>query len=76
MWTPNDLAGLSGEREPAGWDVQAEQEEMLLAEKRKAISQKEMYANLVSAIARERMSRIPEPTQQTPSSSEGIPREE
>ncbi|CAN0357980.1 unnamed protein product, partial [Ectocarpus sp. 12 AP-2014] len=54
-WTRRGrAAGLSGKRPPSGWDVEAEQEEAALAEKRKKISAKDLYNELVSATARTR----------------------
>lgn len=54
-WTRRGrAAGLSGKRPPSGWDVEAEQEEVALADKRKKISAKDLYNELVSATALER----------------------
>ncbi|CAM9530364.1 unnamed protein product [Ectocarpus sp. 6 AP-2014] len=62
-WTRRGrAAGLSGKRPPSGWDVEAEQEEAALAEKRKKISAKDLYNELVSATARTRgKSKLPGP---------------
>ncbi|CAM9707920.1 unnamed protein product [Ectocarpus sp. 4 AP-2014] len=62
-WTRRGrAAGLSGKRSPSGWDVEAEQEEAALAEKRKKISAKDLYNELVSATARTRgKSKLPGP---------------
>lgn len=62
IWTPKDLAGLSGEHPPPGWMTRAEREQeeaMLLAkEKENDISAKDLYAQLVLAAACARKERL------------------
>lgn len=47
MWTPRELSGLSGERQPDGWV--AEKQEAILMENRDNVTAKELYAKLVAA---------------------------
>lgn len=48
MWTPKELSGLSGERQPDGWDVK-KWEEAILAENRDKVTAQELYVKLAAA---------------------------
>lgn len=48
MWSPKDFSGLSGDRQPNGWNPRVE-EEAALADKQNQMTAKELYVQLASA---------------------------
>lgn len=62
LWKPKDLSGLSGEHQPSGWDMRAEEEAARLAATRNKIPAKEVYAQLVRVVCDTGKARIPKIT--------------
>jgi len=58
-WTRNRVAGLSGEKPPSGWHVEAQKEEAALAERAKQISAKDLYVQLVNATLERKSTTLP-----------------